>query len=185
MGLWNSLLMGRDQDQQQLPALNTGRVSKGIVSGVSWQVTRNMGCLIQRFSVSHMPDFSWKGQFYLYCFNLGTPSLPSVDSVDIADVPPWRKDYQKNYHDAGALQLTADRGKIYVHNNLWTSKMNIWCTSIKEFHRCWFTDVGFHLKSGFKKLLCSQMLVFTLILDSQKYCVHQIFLYISFMRWAG
>ena len=36
-----------------------------------------------------------------------------------------------------------------------------------------FTDVGFHLKSGFKKLLCSQMLVFTLILVSQKYCVHQ------------
>ena len=41
-----------------------------------------------------------------------------------------------------------------------------------------FTDVGFHLKSGFKKLLYSQMLVFTLNLDSQKYCVHQFFLYI-------
>ena len=40
-----------------------------------------------------------------------------------------------------------------------------------------FTDVGFHLKSGFKKLLCSQMLVFTLILVSRKYCVHQFFLY--------
>ena len=41
-----------------------------------------------------------------------------------------------------------------------------------------FTDVGFHLKSGFKKLLYSQMLVFTLILDSGKYCVHQFFLYL-------
>ena len=40
-----------------------------------------------------------------------------------------------------------------------------------------FTDVGFHLKSGFKKLLCSPLLVFTLILVSQKYCVHQFFLY--------
>ena len=29
-----------------------------------------------------------------------------------------------------------------------------------------FTDVGFHLKSGFKKILCSQMSVFTLILYS-------------------
>ena len=35
-----------------------------------------------------------------------------------------------------------------------------------------FPDVGFHLKAGFKKLLCSQMLPFTLILDSRKYCVH-------------
>ena len=42
-----------------------------------------------------------------------------------------------------------------------------------------FTDVGFHLKSGFKKLLCSQLFVFTLLLDSQKYCVHQFFLYVS------
>ena len=42
-----------------------------------------------------------------------------------------------------------------------------------------FTDVGFHLKYGFKKLLGSQMLVFTLILDSQKYCVHQFVLYIN------
>ena len=41
-----------------------------------------------------------------------------------------------------------------------------------------FTDVGFHLKSGFKKILCSQMLVFTLILVSRKFCVHQFFLYI-------
>ena len=40
-----------------------------------------------------------------------------------------------------------------------------------------FTDVGFHLKSGFKKILCSQMLVFTLILVSRKFCVHQFFLY--------
>ena len=40
-----------------------------------------------------------------------------------------------------------------------------------------FTAVGFHLKSGFKKLLCSQMLVFTLILVSRRYCVHQFFLY--------
>ena len=40
-----------------------------------------------------------------------------------------------------------------------------------------FPDVGFHLKSGFKKLLCSQMLVFTLNLVSWKYCVHQFFLY--------
>ena len=40
-----------------------------------------------------------------------------------------------------------------------------------------FTDIGFHLKSGFKKSLCSHMLVFTIILDSQKYCVHQFFLY--------
>ena len=41
-----------------------------------------------------------------------------------------------------------------------------------------FTDVGFHLKSGFKKILCSQMLVFTLILVSRKFCVHQFFLYL-------
>ena len=41
-----------------------------------------------------------------------------------------------------------------------------------------FTDFGFHLKSGFKKLLCSQMLLFALILVSRKYCVHQFFLYI-------
>ena len=40
-----------------------------------------------------------------------------------------------------------------------------------------FTDVGFYLKSGFKKILCSQMLVFALILDSRKYCVHQLSLY--------
>ena len=40
-----------------------------------------------------------------------------------------------------------------------------------------FTDVGFHLKSGFKKILCSQMLVYTLILVSRKFCVHQFFLY--------
>ena len=40
-----------------------------------------------------------------------------------------------------------------------------------------FTDVGFYLKSGFKKVLCSQMLVFALILDSRKYFVHQFFLY--------
>ena len=33
--------------------------------------------------------------------------------------------------------------------------------------------IVFYLKSGFKKILCSQMLVFTLILDSQKYFVHQ------------
>ena len=39
-----------------------------------------------------------------------------------------------------------------------------------------FTDVGFHLKSEFKKILCSQMLIFTLVLDSQKYCVHQFVL---------
>ena len=42
-----------------------------------------------------------------------------------------------------------------------------------------FIDVGFHLKSVFKKLLGSQMLVFTLNLDSQKYCVHQFCLYID------
>ena len=42
-----------------------------------------------------------------------------------------------------------------------------------------FTDVGVHLKSGFKKILCSHMLVFTLILDSQKYCVHLFFLYFT------
>ena len=55
--------------------------------------------------------------------------------------------------------------------------MKIWCTSVKEFdvHR-----YAFHLKSGFKKLLCSQMLVFTLILDSRKYCVHEFFLYADF-----
>ena len=40
-----------------------------------------------------------------------------------------------------------------------------------------FTDVGFHLKSGLKKLLCSQMLVFTFILVSRKYCVHPFSLY--------
>ena len=44
-----------------------------------------------------------------------------------------------------------------------------------------FTDVGFHLKSGFKKLLCSKTLVFTLTLDSRKYCVHQFFLYYESM----
>ena len=48
-----------------------------------------------------------------------------------------------------------------------------------------FTYVGFHLKSGFKKLLCSQMLVFTLILVSRKYCVHQFFLYtVSVNDWT-
>ena len=41
-----------------------------------------------------------------------------------------------------------------------------------------FTDVGFHLKSGIKKLLCSQMFFFTLILDSQKFCGHQFLLQI-------
>ena len=35
-----------------------------------------------------------------------------------------------------------------------------------------FTDVGFYLTFGFKKIFCSQMLVFALILDS-----HQFFLY--------
>ena len=40
-----------------------------------------------------------------------------------------------------------------------------------------FTDVGFYLKSGFKKIFCSQMLVFFSILDSRKYCVPQVFLY--------
>ena len=67
-----------------------------------------------------------------------------------------------------------------------------------NLHRCWFTaksgfqiqnivftDVGFHLKSGFKKFLCSQMLVLTLILDSRKYCVNQLFLYcIYVMIWG-
>ena len=42
-----------------------------------------------------------------------------------------------------------------------------------------FTDVGFHIKSVFKKMLCSQILVFTLILDSCKYCEDQFFLYQS------
>ena len=31
-----------------------------------------------------------------------------------------------------------------------------------------FTDVDYHLKSGFKKILYSQMLVFTLFLDSRE-----------------
>ena len=39
-----------------------------------------------------------------------------------------------------------------------------------------FTDVGFHLKFGFKKNLGSHEFVFTLSLNSQKYCVHQFFL---------
>ena len=41
-----------------------------------------------------------------------------------------------------------------------------------------FTDVGLHRKSGFKKVLYSQMLVFTLIQDSQKYFVYKFFLYL-------
>ena len=45
-----------------------------------------------------------------------------------------------------------------------------------------FTDVGFYPKYGFKKLLCSWMLVFTLILVLQKYCVHQFFLYIDIQQ---
>ena len=57
---------------------------------------------------------------------------------------------------------------VYLQLNLGFKSDNIVCT-----------DVGFHLKSGFKKLLCSHMLVFTLILDSQKYCVHQFFLYLD------
>ena len=43
-----------------------------------------------------------------------------------------------------------------------------------------FKDVGFHLKSGFKKMLCSQMLilcsqmlVFLLIMNSHKFCVEE------------
>ena len=40
-----------------------------------------------------------------------------------------------------------------------------------------FPDVDFHLKSGFNKILCSHILVVTLILVSQKYCVHQYFIY--------
>ena len=43
-----------------------------------------------------------------------------------------------------------------------------------------FIDISFHLKSGFKKILCSQILVFTLILVSQKYWVNQFFLYSMF-----
>ena len=44
-----------------------------------------------------------------------------------------------------------------------------------------FKDVGFHLKSGFKKMFCSQMLIlcsqmlvfFLLIMDSQKISVEE------------
>ena len=43
-----------------------------------------------------------------------------------------------------------------------------------------FTDVEFHLKSGFKKILCLQMLVFTVVRDSQKYCVHHFFSLLTF-----
>ena len=39
-----------------------------------------------------------------------------------------------------------------------------------------FTDVGFNLKSGVSKIFWSQILVFPLILDSHKYCMHQFFL---------
>ena len=35
-----------------------------------------------------------------------------------------------------------------------------------------FTDVGFHLKSGFKNLLCSRMLVFTKILCTPIFPLH-------------
>ena len=40
-----------------------------------------------------------------------------------------------------------------------------------------FTDVGFHFKSRFKKVLFSQILVFTLILDLQKIVYTNFFLY--------
>ena len=81
------------------------------------------------------------------------------------------------------------RGKVGVHNNLWTQ----WTFTDNELQlnlgfkseNIVFTDVGFHLKSGFKKLFCSQMLVFTLNLASRKYCEHQFFLYITWLNVFG
>ena len=59
--------------------------------------------------------------------------------------------------------------------------MKIWCTSVKEFdvHICWFspkiliqeiivfTDVGFHLNSGFTKILCTPIFP----LHTAQYCL--------------
>ena len=40
-----------------------------------------------------------------------------------------------------------------------------------------YTEVSFSLKSGFKKIGLTQKFVLVLNRDSQKYCLHQFFLY--------
>ena len=45
-----------------------------------------------------------------------------------------------------------------------------------------YTEVGFSLKSGFKKIVLTQKLVLVLNRDSQKYCLHQFFLNKSYQK---
>ena len=107
----------------------------------------------------------------------------------------WSECLVPNVHQSSYWKwLLQYRGKIYVHNSLWTqytfTDVDLQLNLGFKSRNIVFTDVGFHLKSGFKKLLCSQMLVFTLILASRKYCVHQFFLYLSYKheiesKWVG
>ena len=42
-----------------------------------------------------------------------------------------------------------------------------------------YTDVGFHLKSGFKKIVLTPEWISVLNLNSRKNCLHQIYLYMA------
>ena len=80
------------------------------------------------------------------------------------------------------------RGKICVVGTTWCRWKRFTDVHLKlnlgfRSKNIVFPYVGFHLKSGFKKILCSKILVFTLILDSQKYCVHTFFLYCLFKHF--
>ena len=76
------------------------------------------------------------------------------------------------------------RGKSGGRRNLGITLNVQWTqfTAKSEFQMT-TTEHGFHLKSGFRKIVWPPNMVSVLFLDSQKYCVHRIFLY-TCQEWS-